>query len=243
MSGFNQTCSIHINDAPLKCTPRPFQFGTVDADSVAGRIKILVQCADSPERTQSTLNKRAWEKPTVCLLLSSYINEIIGIGKIDLQCCGRCRLSLLAIGKACGCEDSEESIGRDSQMPLQQIRRVRTLPYTLDLESMDDAGLSQAPQMSIEIRERISAEAIHSALLPRRCLTKPPERLRVHSRDGGGLRAPDQRKSSSSYLTDAFGAFRRWPASSALAEVIGGSSPTFRQHGNLERGHNNRLAG
>ena len=61
---------------------------------------------------------------------------------------------------------------------------------------MDDAGLSQAPQMSIEIRERISAEARQSALLPRRCLAKPPERLRVHSRDGGGLRAPDQRRSS-----------------------------------------------
>jgi hypothetical protein len=40
-----------------------------------------------------------------------------------------------------------------------------------------------------------------------------------------------------------FRAFRRWPASSAQAEVIEGSSPTFRQHGNLERGHNNRLAG
>ena len=60
-----------------KCTPRSFQFGTVDADSVAGRIKLLVQCADSPERTQSTLNKRAWEKPTVCLL----INELSEIGK------------------------------------------------------------------------------------------------------------------------------------------------------------------
>ena len=58
---------------------------------------------------------------------------------MHLQCCGRCRLSLLAIGnlKACGCEDSEESIGRDSQMPLQHIRRVRTFPYTLDLESME----------------------------------------------------------------------------------------------------------
>ena len=68
MSGFNQTCSVHIKDAPLKCTPRSFQFGTVDADSAAGRIKL--QCADSPERTQSTLNKRAWEKPTACLLIN-----------------------------------------------------------------------------------------------------------------------------------------------------------------------------
>jgi hypothetical protein len=79
--------------------------------------------------------------------------------------------SLLAT--AC-CEDSEESTGSGSQMPLQQIRRVRTLPYTLDLESMDDAGLSQEPQISIEIRDRISAEARQPALLPRRCLTKPP---------------------------------------------------------------------
>jgi hypothetical protein len=72
--------------------------------------------------------------------------------------------SLLAT--ACGCEDSEESTGSDSHMPLQQIRHVRTFPYTLDLESTDsdDAGLPQEPRTSIEIRDR------KSAVLPRRAV-------------------------------------------------------------------------